>query len=140
MTGPALPEDCESFHALSIWCSVQQIAVMLLSVLSWLADVENQQYCRTKHNNDLKKKCCSDILQLLLVEVLGLLPSLFFHLVFEVCYELEHSTGLYGYQSHPLLSDNSCPVAMKRFSEMPCKRDEYPSVTAERFFSWLISC
>lgn len=27
----------------------------------------------------------------------------------------------------------TCPVAMKRFSELPCKRDEYPSVTAEIF-------
>lgn len=51
-----------------------------------------------------------------------------------MCYQLEDGTGLYGYQSHPLLSDNSCPVAMKRFSEMLCKRDEYPSVTAEIFF------
>lgn len=51
-----------------------------------------------------------------------------------MCYELDDGTGLYGYQSRPLLSDNSCPVAMKRFSEMLCKRDEYPSVTAEIFF------
>lgn len=63
-----------------------------------------------------------------------MLTCLFSPIVFEMCYELEDGTGLYGYQSHPLLSDNSCPVAMKRVSEMPCKRDEYPSVTAERFF------
>lgn len=66
--------------------------------------------------------------------MLGLLASLFSHLVFEMCYELEDGTGLYGYQSHLLLSDNFCPVAMKRFSEMSCKRDEYPSVSAEIFF------
>lgn len=51
-----------------------------------------------------------------------------------MCYELDDGTGLYGYQSRPLRSDISCPVAMKRFSEMLCKRDEYPSVTAEIFF------
>lgn len=58
---------CESISALPIQCNVQQIAVVLLSVPSWLADVENQRYCRKKHINDLEKKCFSDFLQLLLL-------------------------------------------------------------------------
>lgn len=56
MIGPALPKNCERIGALSLWCNVQQIVVMLLSVPCWLADVEDQQYCRKKHVNDLKKK------------------------------------------------------------------------------------
>lgn len=57
MRGPALPKDHKSISVPSLRCNVQQMVVMLLSVPSWLADVDNQRYCRKK--NILALPCLS---------------------------------------------------------------------------------
>lgn len=87
-----------------------------------------------KHTNDLKKKAFRDFLlfkKLSLSTEFAHWPVFSSHFWDVLC---QDGAALCDNQSHPLLWDNSCSVAVKHFSEMPGKRDEYPSVTAERFF------
>lgn len=127
VTSSALPKDCESINALLLRCSVQQIAVILAGCST------AEKHILMIWRNALVISYSCPLFKYWICSLACFVP------LFEM-YELEDGTGLYGYQSQPLLSDNSCPVAMKRFSEMPCRKDEYPSATTEVFFPWIISC
>lgn len=104
--------------------------------LSRAGDEGNLQHCSRKHTNDLKKKYFRDFF---LFEKLSLSTEFAHWSVFPTFLGCTQWDGLCDHQSRPLLWDNSCPVAMKHFSEMPCKRDEYPSPTAEIFFFFFVA-